>query len=105
MKRKLIWIIPSILIVTLAIAFPWYKLQAKNVDIQKQQEALAVAQSFVGTYGNNAKINNVVTPENIKIYGYSWTDGKFNYVSICINGAWVDISKQEIKNLTPIPNP
>jgi hypothetical protein len=107
--KKLFWIIPLCLVIIAAITIPlvmWQKAEAKANDATKNQENLAVQASFVQTYGNTAKVNNFVKPEDIKIYGVNWSDETYNHTSICVNGVWVEIARTELpKSIQPTTTP
>jgi hypothetical protein len=101
LKRKLIWIIPACLMILASMALPWYKLNVQNTN----QESQIVRSSFFQTYGQTAKINNFVKPEDIRIYGAYWQDEKYIHTSLCFNGVWVEIARQEIVKIQPTPAP
>lgn len=107
MKKKLIWIIPVCIIVLAAIGLPifkWQQAEAKSNQSSKIQEVQAVENSFLATYGKDVKVNAFVSPEELKIYGVTFTDEKYIHTSLCVNGVWVEIARIEIPQ-TVVPNP
>ena len=109
MKKNLIWIIPVSLIILAAIAIPmfkWQQAEAMNSKVTKQQEIIAVQSSFIATYGQTAQITAFIKPEDLKIYGVSWSDGKYIHTSLFVNGVWVEIARQDLPQyLQPTPSP
>lgn len=107
MKKRLFWIVPVVVILLAAIAFPvfkWQELEANSKNLANLQEATLVENSFFQTYGQQVKINNFVKPEDIKIYGVSWSDDQYVHTSLNVNGVWVEIGRTEIpKTVTPTP--
>jgi len=107
MKRKLIWIIPLCVVIIAIIGFlgfKWQQAEAKADETTKKTESLAVESSFYQVYGQTVKINNFVKPEDLKIYGVSWVDEKYSHVSLCVNGVWVEISRQDLpQTIQPTP--
>ena len=102
MRKRLFWIIPLAIVVIAAIAFPWYRLTVSAAEVTKTQELKAVSNSFIATYGSKVTVNDLVEPENVKMYVVSWSDDTYVHVSININGVWAEIARQELpKTVTP----
>lgn len=99
MKKKLLYIIPIIIVILFSIIFPvvkWKQAEGKNTEVNKQQESIIIESSFYSTYGQKAEIKNFVRPEDLKIYGVLWADDGYIHTSLWINGVWVEIAKQEL---------
>lgn len=109
MKKKLLWILPVCIIVLFAIGFPlfqWQKAEARNNDAAKLQEIQAINNSFLQIYGKDVKVNAFVEPKDLKIYGVTFTDTKYVHTSLCVNGVWVEIARNELpQTVTPTPTP
>lgn len=113
MRRKLLIGIVALIIVS-AIAVPSIILTQKVGESEKRvqeleqqaKEQMATVElaelysSFLSQYGSEAQIQQVISPDDIRLYLVSWLNDEHPRVAIWINGLWVEVGGiQSIDNM------
>lgn len=97
MKKKII-ITVGVLIVLMAIAIPWYLLAKQSAEQKVTLENQAVIYAFTNYY-KNARL--VKLSNSDKVYVVYRQNDDTVYVSLFIDGLWVEVG--ELRGENPAP--
>lgn len=91
MIKKIVCIVLGVIVLVALAGSGWiYNILADNAQLARNEETVALQVTFLQQYGNQAKIEQLVSPD--KVYSVFWSDGEgYTHVSWNIGGLWVTV--------------